>query len=267
MPITPKAQPKISIVMTTFDRIQYIAPILRSVLAQTRRDFEFLVWDDGSTDPQVVELLRTFERSDPRIKIFAMEHRGRFQALKAVFAHAIGDYLAFVDSDDLLAPTCLEETAAVLDEHPGLGWVYTDYVVMDAQGKAGTLGSRCKMPYSAAGLLVNFMTFHFRMMRRDAFERAGGIDDQWGCAGDYDLCVRLSEVADVIKVPKPLYFYRVHSNAISSQRRIEQILTSAKIVERALERRGMSEQWRLEVEVTSKFSIKRKGTEPKAARS
>jgi glycosyltransferase involved in cell wall biosynthesis len=259
MPNAPTLRPKISIVMTTFDRVEYIAQTIRSVLAQTRADFEFLIWDDGSTDPKVVELLRTFE-SDPRVKIFAMEHRGRFQALKAVFAEASGEYLAFVDSDDVMAPTCLDETASMLDQHPSLGWVYTDYVLIDAKGRTGGLGSRCKAPYSAAGLLINFMTFHFRLMRRDAFERAGGIDDQWNCAGDYDLCLRLSEVAQVIKVPKPLYFYRVHKNAISSQRRIEQILTSSRIVERALERRGMAQEWELEVEVTSKFSIKRRAT-------
>ena len=217
-----------------------------------------IVWDDGSADRRVVELLEKFASSDPRVKVVVSEHLGRFPSLKAAFAEATGDYLCFVDSDDRLAPLCLQETAEALDTHPEVGWVYTEYRVTNDRNEDLGMGSRCKIPYSPERLLVDFMTFHFRLMRRDAFERAGGIDDQWQYAGDYDLCLRLSETSPVLKVASPLYYYRIHDNTISSRNRIDQILTSAKIIEQALERRGMSKDWELRVEIVGKYRLRRK---------
>ena len=69
---------------------------------------------------------------------------------------------------------------------------------------------RCDIPYSQEGLLVNFMTFHFRLMRRCIYDRVGGVNASFtGSAYDYDLCLRLSEVAQVAQVKQPLYFYPI----------------------------------------------------------
>jgi GT2 family glycosyltransferase len=75
------------------------------------------------------------------------------------------------------------------------------------------------------------MTFHFRLMRRSVYDRVGGVNEFFSCSAyDYDLCLRLSEVAEVRRVKEPLYFYRNHSQNISVTKRTEQILWSQKAI-------------------------------------
>jgi filamentous hemagglutinin family protein len=230
----------ISIVMTTYNQERYLSAAIASILAQTRRDFELLVWDDGSTDGSV-EVARHYAHQDERVRVVATQNRGRGLALKGAIAHTTGAYIGWVDHDDLLAPTALEETAIVLDAHPEVGLVYTDYMVIDESGKVTDYGQRCRIPYSKDRLLIDFMTFHFRLIRRSAFERAGGIDEAFEYIEDYDLCLRLSEVTQVRHVQKPLYYYRVHPESISQQKGQEQIVLSCQAIARALERRGLAD--------------------------
>src|SRR5262249_52029630 len=151
--------------------------------------------------------------------------------------------------DDGLAPTALEETAAVLDARADVGVVYTDYLVMDVAGKIKGPGTRTKIPYSKDRLLIDFMTFHFRLMRREIFDQVGMLDQRAEGSEDYDLCLRLSEMTAIHHLPRPLYYYRVHDNAISSAQRLKQIMTSKEAIERAIARRGLGEEMELEVEI------------------
>lgn len=121
--------PAISLAMTAYNRQRFIAEAIESVLAQTRRDFELIVWDDGSTD-RTVEIARQYERHDARICVVAAGHRGNPPSLRDALARARGRYLGSIDSDDRLAPTALAETAEVLDACPDIGVVYSDYVTI-----------------------------------------------------------------------------------------------------------------------------------------
>ncbi len=247
----------ISIIMTVFNRERYLERAVESVLAQTRRDFELLIWDDGSTD-RSVEIARDYAKLDDRVRVTAYEHRGRTPALKAAIAETSGDYLGWVDSNDLLAPTALEETAAVLDAEPDVGLVYTDYVVIDESGRARGYGRRCRIPYSRDRLLLDFMTFHFRLIRRSVFDRVGGIDESFECAEDYDLCLRLSEAAEVRHVKKPLYYYRSHRESVSHRMRVEQIQCARRAIARALERRGLADRFEVDVQIRGRFSLRQR---------
>ena len=157
--------PAISLVMTAWNRERFIADAIKSVLAQSRPDFELLVWDDGSTD-QTVEVARRAANDDPRVRILCGEHRNQIYAINQAAEHLTAPYFATVDSDDLLAETALAEASKVLDENPGVGMVYSNYTVMDAAGTIRGPGKRTDIPYSRDRLLVDFMTFHFRLMRR-----------------------------------------------------------------------------------------------------
>src|SRR6476469_1888801 len=101
----------ISIVITTYNRERYLGDAIASVLSQTRGDFELLVWDDGSTDDSLA-IANSYAKRDRRVRVVAAEHQGRVGALKAAIAQTTGKYLGWVDSDDLLAPAALKETAA-----------------------------------------------------------------------------------------------------------------------------------------------------------
>jgi GT2 family glycosyltransferase len=75
--------------------------------------------------------------------------------------------------------------------------VYTNHQIIDTQGNSQGCGHRCQIPYPKDRLLVDFMTFHFRLMRRESFEQAGGINPCFEEAVDYDLCLRLSEITTI----------------------------------------------------------------------
>jgi glycosyltransferase involved in cell wall biosynthesis len=246
-----------SLVITVYNRERYLRTAIESVLRQTEGDFELLVWDDGSTD-RSVEIACDCAQRDKRVRVVAAEHQGQTRSLKAAIAQTTGDYIGWVDSDDALAPTALEETTAVLDASPEVGLVYTDYMVIDEHGKVRGYGQRCRLPYSKERLLIDFMIFHFRLMRRSVYDQVGGIDETFERAQDYDLCLRLSEVTQVQQVKKPLYYYRHYSENVSHQQRVQQIMCSAEAVKRAIERRGLSDRFELDVQIVSRFSLRPK---------
>ena len=108
------------------------------------------------------------------------------------------------------------------------------------------------------GLLVDFMTFHFRLMRKEVFKQAGGIDSKAELVQDYDLCLRLSEITQIHHLQRPLYYYRQHSGCMSSQQRVELIYNSQKAIARALQRRGMATDYEIDVEIIGRYHLKRK---------
>ena len=136
--------------------------------------------------------------------------------------------------------------------------VYTDYLTMNPAGQVVGPGSRTKIPYSKDRLLIDFMTFHFRLMRRALFDRAGGMDESLAGAEDYDLCLRLSELTEIRHLARPLYFYRVHRDAFSAQKRLDQIMTSRNAIARALKRRGMDADYEIDVELIGRFKLKKR---------
>ncbi len=246
----------ISIVITTYNRESYLSRAIESVLSQTRQDFELLIWDDGSTDSSIA-IATSYAKRDSRVRVVAATHQGRVFSLQKAIAETSGAYIGWVDSDDLLSPTALKETAALLDAHPETGLVYTDYLDMDVTVKVTGYGHRCQIPYSPQRLLVDFMTFQFRLIRRSAFDQVGGIDESIEYAEDYDLCLRLSEVTQVKRIRKPLYYYRHHSETISYQKQFNQIRDSQKVIARTLKRRGLADRFEIEVN-KGRFYLRRK---------
>ncbi len=232
----PEHAPAISLIMTVRDGARYIANALDSARAQTFADWELIVWDDGSTD-NTLAIARAHAADDPRIRVFAGEPHGRRAALVDAHAQARGTYLGWLDADDSLAPEALARTHAVIERTGGV-LVYTDHIVVGADGKSRGLGRRSQISYSPRRMLLDFITFHFRLFSRDVFERAGGINPELEIAIDYDLCLRICEHGRVVHLAEPLYFYRVHDEQLSAQRRAEQADASARAIRAALARRG-----------------------------
>ncbi|MCA1995132.1 MAG: glycosyltransferase, partial [Coleofasciculus sp. S288] len=163
----------ISLIITVYNRERYLSAAIASVLFQTHRHFELLIWDDGSTD-RSLDIALTYAKRDSRVRVVAAEHQGEAASRKAAVEQTTGTYIGWVDSDDLLASTALQETVAVLDTNPDVGLVYTDYWTIDANNQVTHYGKRCHIPYSKDELLCKFMTFHFRLIRRSVFDQVGG---------------------------------------------------------------------------------------------
>ncbi|MGK7947800.1 MAG: CHAT domain-containing protein [Xenococcaceae cyanobacterium] len=248
----------ISLIIVNYNRERYLKKAIASILEQTRIDWELLIWDDGSTDNSV-EIAREYEQQDDRIKVIAATHQGVAKARKQAIDATTGDYIGWVDSDDWIADTALAETARVLDSNLGVGMVYTDYYDVNSRGKILGKGKRCNIPYSPQRLLVDFMTFHFRLIRREVYEKIGGINTNCEYAYDYDLCLRLSEVTKFKRISKVLYYYRYHGKNISYRQRKEQIQSSQQAINQALQRRGLADTYILKVE-GDRFYLRKKET-------
>jgi glycosyltransferase involved in cell wall biosynthesis len=247
----------ISLLIAAYNRANYVPAAVKSVLAQTRGDFELLVWDDGSTD-NTLEVAKQAVRSDPRVRVMRGAHQGLPLSINEAVKQLSGNYFGWIDSDDMLAENALRETAAILDQRPEIGMVYTDYLSIDSGGTVKGLGHRCKIPYSKDRLLIDFMTFHFRLMRRSIFDAVGQMEPSTATAEDYDLCLRISEVTEIHHLQRPLYYYRLHDQAVSQTRRLEQIEASAHAIRRALARRNLGDKFQLNVEYTARFSLRQK---------
>jgi len=247
---------KVSIVLTVYNREDYLPAAIESFLAQTYRQTELLLWDDGSTDRSLA-IARKYASQDDRIKVIPARHQGRIDSLYDAMELTSGEYIGWLDSDDLLMPTALEETVAVLDAQPTVGMVYTDYWVINEQGEIEGLGKRCLIPYSKDRLLVDFMTFHFQLFRKTLYIQAGKFDKSIRYAEDYDLCLKFSELTTIEHIESALYCYRSHPVSLSGQIRHLQLQDSARAIRNALKRRQLDKEWTLELAAGPCFVLKK----------
>ncbi len=254
-----------SLHLPTHNHASTISHAITSILRQTHTDFELLIWDDGSTD-NTADVAAQTAAGDPRVRIIRSLRRGVAASLDAAIRQTSSRYIAWIDSDDALAPTALARTIPFLDAHPEVGMVYTQHFEMDEGGEVLGIGRQGTASYSKERLLTSFETCQFRLIRRTVFDEIGGLDETLPSAQDYDLCLRLSEITRIVQIPEPLYYKRVQSAAHERGERVEQILTSRKVIRRALVRRGLAEKYEVRAELVGKFRLRPRGAvaEPQA---
>ena len=129
-----EARPVVSVIVAAYNASRTVGETIRSVLAQTRQDFEIVVIDDGSTDDTASILAHW--TTDPRIRLHRQENAGPAAARNAGIALARGDYVSMLDSDDLWLPCYLERMVQALQESPESGFAYTDaWALEQASGR------------------------------------------------------------------------------------------------------------------------------------
>lgn len=214
--------PAVSVVLPVYNRPAYLRPAIASVLGQTFADWELLVADDGSDDPETLAILADLD--DPRIRVLRLAHRGSpAVARNAAIAEACGEYLAYLDSDDLWMPDKLARQLAAMRARPTCGWSYTAVERIDGSGDPA--GGRIQqwIPYDSRMVerllridaLVAAPTV---MMRRDLAEALGGFDVEQHHGEDYDLWIRAAMHSDVVVLDMPLAAVRVHPEHYSRER-------------------------------------------------
>ncbi len=167
---------KVSVIIPTYNRAQMVCEAVDSVLAQTLKDVEIIVVDDGSDDG-TGEVLQ--ERYGERIRYFYQENQGRSVARNRGVRASSGPYLLFLDSDDLLLPDALRQQTEFLDAHPEVDVVYSDGYYCDATGRPIQRIS-LERPSVPEGKLLEVMVLHnivvathSAMVRRRALDRLG----------------------------------------------------------------------------------------------
>ena len=225
--------PKVTVVITTYNSITYLPETLESVLRQTFTDFEVLLVDDGSTDSTVQW---ASELVDSRVKLITQENQGVCVARNTGIAHALGEYVAFLDSDDLWEPTKLEKQVRYFEDNPSLGLVHTWLALIDEQGNltGRVLTSNAEGDVWEQLVQKNTVACSSTMVRRCCFEALGGFDSNLRVAEDWDMWIRMAERYQFGLIQEPLVRYRQRINSKSKNypKRIQDL---HRIIEKAFQ--------------------------------
>ncbi len=199
----------VSLVIATFNHARLLAEAIDSALSQTLDPVDVVVVDDGSTDDTPAVLARY----DARIRVLRQPNRGLAAARNAGLAATRGTYVAFLDADDVLAPTKLAEQVAVLERAPTLGWTYCDVLI-----ETVATGARVTAWLFPELIHGNFIPAIAPLVRRTALDVVGGFDERLTALEDWDLWLRLALSAEARYSPAVLATYRVRPGGMSEDR-------------------------------------------------
>ncbi|WP_299819412.1 glycosyltransferase [uncultured Jannaschia sp.] len=203
----PRTGPLVSVVIPTWNRAALVAQAASSVLAQTWRDLELLVVDDGSTDGTAERLARI---GDPRLRVIRQSNGGVARARNRGVAEARGAWIAFLDSDDLWRPEKLaRQMALMLPLPPRVGFCHTGLEIAGPEGSVAHRAGPSGHIFDAA-LLDNPVRAPTSsgLVRREAVAAIGGFDPSLPAIEDWDWLQRVARLYDVAAVPGPLVVYR-----------------------------------------------------------
>jgi glycosyltransferase involved in cell wall biosynthesis len=230
------SQPRVSIIIPSYNHGRFLAQRIRSILDQTFQDFEIIFLDDASTD-NTREVFDGFA-ADPHFSkvIFNETNSGStFKQWQKGLEYAQGEYVWIAESDDYADPRFLESLVGGLDAHPNVGLAYCQsHVVDEKDDRLGLLWtpvydddrSRWEADFVGSGpdecagrLLKRCCVGNASavLMRRDTLVRVRGTDSELKQAGDYLLWIRILSVSDMLYLSQPLNYYRRHAASVTSK--------------------------------------------------
>jgi glycosyltransferase involved in cell wall biosynthesis len=224
--------PLISVIIPAYNSEKTIGETIESVLQQTFSDFELIVINDGSTDA-TLEIASGIR--DPRIKVFSYTNAGGAVSRNRGFSHSSGEFVAFLDADDLWTSDKLETQLKALEENPQAAVAYSWLNAIDESGKFLRRGNHRTENgdiYAKLFLIPFVESGSNPLIRRQAFIGIGGFDESLTASQDYDLYLRLAARYEFIAVPSAQVLYRISSNSMSANVR-RQEATSLFVRERA----------------------------------
>jgi glycosyltransferase involved in cell wall biosynthesis len=228
---------KISILITTYNRDEFLEEALRSVLAQTFTNWEGIVVDNGwSTSTQDIV---TQYRDERLIYVKAKHNLGECGGRNLAFAHATGDYICYLDDDDLLPKDSLEQRLAFYNDYPLCGMIYGEYARfwMDLGqwrnvNDDTTMPSRCSKNYYDSLLadanykqeeilrllrVFNFVRGGTPLIKRSTLDAVGLFDERFLDHGDYEMWLRIASRYPIRFLDRVVYYYRLHAGSIQIQ--------------------------------------------------
>ncbi len=244
--------PKVSVIIPTYNRAKFLPRALESVLRQTYRDFEIIIVDDGSTDntKEIVESYINLQTRQPvnplTIRYVYQENKGPGAARNTGIKQARGEYIAFLDSDDMWSQERLEKTVNYIEIH-NFDWVCTaSYRVME------TNGEKEKEPYyiqsdflDSSGKELNLLKnglFFFSsvpiylislLIRKNCFEKVGFFDETFRIGEDFDMFLRFEE--NNLRggyLNEPLSIYRINQTSITQSENISGLKESLRLAKK-----------------------------------
>ncbi|MPY93805.1 MAG: glycosyltransferase [Acidimicrobiia bacterium] len=215
-PGAPAAAPRFSVLTPVFETgPALLEEMLASVASQSFGDWEHVLVDDGSASPQVWEWLVAAARADGRVRVVRRELNGGIvAATNDALAVARGEFVALLDHDDVLHSGALAAVSAALDAHDDVDFVYTDEDIITMAGRRSS--PYRKPDWSPETLCSQMYTCHLSVFRRSVVEAVGGYRAGFDGSQDYDLTLRVGEVARrVVHVPEVLYHWRAAPTSVA----------------------------------------------------
>jgi glycosyltransferase involved in cell wall biosynthesis len=200
-------QPLVSVLMTSYNREDYIAEAIESVLASTYPHFELIIVDDCSTD-KTVSIIKDFLNKDDRISLYVNEKNlQQFPNRNKAASYAKGKYIKYLDSDDRIYDWGLAYCVELMEKYPDAGMG-----IFQAQNK---VDEEYLLPEEAVN--KHFFRSSFLnigpsgiILRRDAFENAGRYNPNYGVPSDMYFNIKLAYLFPVVMLKKEFFFYREH---------------------------------------------------------
>lgn len=224
---------KISVIIITYNRADLLPKAIASVLAQSFRDFELLIIDDGSVD-ETETFVRGLAARDARVKYFKNGlNLGISKSRNRGALLAGGEYIAMLDSDDYwLNDEKLKSQAAFLDAHPEVGLIGTAIRCTDEKGrifKEDIFAANDK-EIRARLLSKNQFAQSSVLYRKSVYVSAGGYDETLSIGEDYDLWLKMGRESKFANLPEVLTAYLIHSGGITKERKFKTIIATDRII-------------------------------------
>lgn len=202
-------EPLVSVLMTAYNRRQYIADAIESVLASTYRNFELVIVDDCSGDG-TAEIARQYEKTDTRVRVFVNEKNlGDYPNRNHAASLAKGKYLKYLDADDFMYPWALQVIVEMVEKFPeaglGLGALPDDRAPFPILVKPREFYIEGLQKYHHFDRAPGSM-----LIKRDVFNKIGGFSGR-RMVGDYEFLFKIGRYYSVVKLPLDTYWNRLHS--------------------------------------------------------
>lgn len=229
--------PLISVIIPSYNAAPTIEETLRSIMNQSFIDLEILVINDGSDD-ETGEIANRLAKEDKRIRVFSYPNEGVSVSRNRGIQLAQGEYLSFIDADDLWTSNKLEAQYEALKIHPQASVAYSWTDNIDGKGNIVQKGIRTQASgYILPELLqVNLLQNGSNpLIRRSAFETVGGFDESLLNADDWDMWLRLAQHYEFALVPEPQVLYR-RSETSKSSRVLRMEQNARRVIDKAFTR-------------------------------
>lgn len=212
MPPPVHAKPLVSVVITAYNHARYLPESIESVLQQTQKDFELILVDDGSTDDT-----RAMATRYPELRYVYQQNRGLSAARNAGVSHSTGEFLVFLDADDLLYPHALAVNLKYFKQHPECAFISGGHNLVTEDRKIGYVYDNKpheEDPYLAL-LWDNYIGMHAAVMYRRDILLQYPYDETLRACEDYDMYLRISRNHRVFHHLERLAAYRMHDYNMS----------------------------------------------------
>ena len=203
----------VTIYVTNFNYANYIEQSIESVLAQTYKNFELIIIDDGSTDNSREIINRYIEKTN--VRVIFQENKGLIASNNIAVRAAQGKYVMRLDADDYLDKNALLVLVNAIEKSDDIALIFPDYYYVDAEGQV--TGQERRHDFQANVTLLDQPAHGAcTLIRRDCLLEVGGYSPEFTCQDGWDLWLKLTENYSVGNVNLPLFYYRRHNTNLTN---------------------------------------------------